>query len=45
MKRLLETLANVRIAAVEVGGTITVLFIVVYAIYCAWRDFGESLFK
>ncbi len=39
MKRFLEILTNVRIAAAEIGGTITLVLLIAFGMYEAWRAF------
>lgn len=45
MKRLLEVLANVRIVGTELGGTVTLLLLIFYGTYMAWREFIAPLFR
>jgi hypothetical protein len=39
MKHFLDILTNIRIGAVEVGGTVTLLLLIVYGLYKAWEEF------
>jgi hypothetical protein len=39
MKHFLEILANIRIAAAEIGGTLSLLLLVWYGLRKAWHDF------
>jgi hypothetical protein len=39
MKGLLEVLTNVRIAVTEIGGTVTLILLIAFGIYEAWRTF------
>ena len=45
MKRFLEVLTNVRIATGEIGGTVSLIFLIFYGVYKAWQEFVEKLFK
>lgn len=45
MKRFLKILTDVRIAAAEVGGTVTLLFLIAFGMYKAWREFIAKLLK
>jgi hypothetical protein len=45
MHHFLEILANIRIGAAEVGGTLGLLFLVAYGLYKAWDDFIAKPFK
>jgi len=45
MKHFLEILADVRVAVAEVGGTLTLIFLIVYGTYKAWKEFVVKLFK
>jgi len=45
MKHFLEILTNVRIGTAEVGGTVSLLFLMVYGLYKAWQEFIVKLFK
>ena len=45
MKRFLEILTNVRIATGEIGGTVSLIFLVSYGIYEAWQAFIVKLLK
>jgi hypothetical protein len=45
MKRLLDILTNVRIVSAEVGGTVTLVFLIVFGTYKAWREFIAKMFK
>jgi hypothetical protein len=39
MKRLLGVLTNVRIASAEIGGTVTLILLIAFGMYEAWRAF------
>jgi hypothetical protein len=45
MKRLLQVLTNVRIVSTEIGGTVTLVFLIAYGIYKACQEFIVHLFK
>jgi hypothetical protein len=45
VKRFLEILTNVRIATGEIGGTVSLIFLVSYGIYEAWQAFIVKLLK
>ncbi len=45
MKHFLEIMANVRIAAAEIGGTVTLVFLIVFGAYKAWEEFIMKLLK
>jgi hypothetical protein len=45
MKRFLEVLTNVRIASAEIGGTVTLVFLIAFGMYEAWQEFIVHLFK
>jgi hypothetical protein len=45
MKHFLEILANVRIGVAEVGATLGLIFLIVYATHAAWGDFIAPLLK
>ena len=45
MKSFLEILTNVRIAIGEVGGTVCLIFLVVFGMYQAWRAFIMPLLR
>ena len=45
MKRLLDVLTNVRIAAAEVGGTATLVLLIAYGVYKAWEEFIAKLLR
>ena len=45
MKRFLECLTNVRIASAEIGGTVTLVFLIGFGMYKAWQEFIVKLFK
>ena len=45
MKRFLEVLTNVRIAAGEIGGTVCLIFLIAFGMYEAWRAFISPLLK
>ena len=45
MTHFLEILANVRIGAAELGGTLALIFLIVYGIYKGWNDFVAPLFR
>jgi hypothetical protein len=45
MKRLCEFCLKVRIATGEVGGTLSLIFLVVFGTYKAWQEFLAPLFK
>jgi hypothetical protein len=38
-------LLNIRIATGEIGGTVSLIFLVSYGIYKAWQEFIVKLFK
>jgi len=44
MKRFLEFLTNVRIATAEVGGTVSLIFLVAFGMYKAWEEFVVKVF-
>jgi hypothetical protein len=45
MKRLLDFLTNVRIVTGEIGGTVSLILLVAFGIFEAWRSFISPLFK
>ncbi len=45
MKQFLEILTNIRIAAGEVGGTVSLIFLVAFGMYEAWHAFILPLFR
>jgi hypothetical protein len=45
MKHFLQILANVRIGVAEVGGTLGLIFLIVYGTYRAWGDFVAPFFR
>ena len=45
MKQFLEILTNIRIATGEVGGTVSLIFLVAYGMYEAWHAFILPLFR
>ena len=45
MKRFLEILAAVRIVFAEIGGTVTLIFLIAFGTYKAWEEFIVKLFK
>jgi hypothetical protein len=45
MKRVLEILADVRIVTAEIGGTLTLVFLIVYGTYKAWKEFVAKVFR
>ena len=45
MDRFLRILANIRVAAAEVGGTVSLLLLMLYGAYKAWEDFGAKILK
>lgn len=45
MRRFLDILTNVRIAAGEIGGTACLIFLIVFGMYAAWHAFISPLFK
>ena len=45
MKRFLEILTNIRIATGEVGGTVSLIFLVAFGMYEAWHAFILPLFR
>ncbi len=45
MKRFLEILLDVRIASAEIGGTLSLLFLILYGLHKAWQEFVAKLFK
>jgi hypothetical protein len=45
MKHFLDVLTNVRIGAAEIGGTLSLLFLIAYGLYKAWQEFIVKLFK
>jgi hypothetical protein len=45
MKRFLEILTNIRIATGEIGGTVSLIFLVSYGMYKAWQEFIAKLLK
>jgi len=45
MKRFLEILTNIRIATGEIGGTVSLIFLVSYGMHKAWQEFIAKLFK
>lgn len=45
LKHFLEILTNVRIAAGEIGVTVSLIFLVLYGIYEAWKAFIAKLLK
>ncbi|MGD1025682.1 MAG: hypothetical protein ABR880_23115 [Candidatus Sulfotelmatobacter sp.] len=44
MKRFVEFCFNVRVVIAEVGGTLTLIFLIVFGVYKAWREFVAKLF-
>jgi hypothetical protein len=45
MKHFLEFLKNVRIAGAEIGGTLSLLFLIAYGLDKAWQEFIVKLLK
>jgi hypothetical protein len=45
MKRFLDVLLNVRIASGEIGGTLGLLFLLVFGIWAAYHSFIVPLWK
>jgi hypothetical protein len=45
MKQFLEILTNVRIGVAEIGATMGLIFLIVYATHAAWEDFIVPLLK
>jgi len=45
MTHFLQILANVRIGAAEIGGTLALIFIIAYGTCKAWNDFVAPLFR
>jgi hypothetical protein len=45
MKRFLEVLTNVRIATGEIGGTVSLIFLILFGMYEAWHAFIVPLLK
>ena len=45
MKYFLDFLMNVRIGVAEIGATLGLIFLIVYATHAAWGDFIAPLFK
>ncbi len=45
MKQFLEILTNIRIATGEVGGTVSLIFLVAFGMYEAWHAFILPLFR
>ena len=43
MDKFVKFLANVRLGIAEVGGTLSVLGLFVFATYMAWKDFVAPL--
>jgi hypothetical protein len=45
MKRFLEILTDVRIVSAEIGATVTLVFLIAFGTYRAWREFIVKMFK
>ncbi len=45
MKRLLDLLTNIRIVSAEVGGTVTLVFLIVFGMYKAWEESIARMFR
>lgn len=45
MKRVLEILTNVRILTGEIGGTVSLVFLIAFGMYEAWHSFIVPLLK
>jgi len=45
VKQFLELLTNVRVAAGELGGTVCLIFLIVFGIYEAWHAFISPLLR
>jgi hypothetical protein len=45
MKRLVEFLTDVRLVVGEIGGTVTLIFLVAYGTHKAWEEFIVKLFR
>ena len=45
MKSFLEVLKNIRIACAEIGGTVTLVLLVVFGMYKALQEFIVKLFR
>jgi len=45
MTQFINVLANVRIGAAEIGGTLGLLFLIAYGAYMAWQEFIAKPFK
>jgi hypothetical protein len=45
VKRFIEVLTNVRIAAGEIGGTVCLIFLIAFGVYEAWCAFISPLFR
>jgi hypothetical protein len=45
MRAFLHVLENIRIACAEIGGTITLILLIVFGTYKAWKEFILKLFK
>jgi hypothetical protein len=45
MKHCLDILLNVRIIAGEVGGTLSLIFLISYGLYKAWQEFIMKALK
>ena len=40
-----EVLTNIRIASAEIGGTVTLVLLIIYGTHKAWNEFIVELFK
>ena len=45
MKHLLDVLTDIRIVAAEVGGTVTLVLLIVFGVYKAWDEFIMKRFR
>ena len=45
MKDFLDLLKNIRIACAEIGGTVTLIMLIVFGTYKAWEEFIAKLFR
>jgi hypothetical protein len=45
MRHFLEVLTNIRVATAEIGGTVTLILLIVYGTYKAWREFIVKAFQ
>jgi hypothetical protein len=45
VKHFLDILTNVRVATAEIGGTVTLVLLIVFGVYKAWQEFILKLGK